>query len=121
MSKKQSTKTSKTSKTFSSRSKSSVPKKTGVNKISASERKKSKILTARFNKDADVAELKIIQELNDNKIAEEPKKRQTALDMNCLVKDQKRDKKVREHIEKINSETNSDMLKQLELMSGFSL
>ncbi len=73
------------------------------------------------NKDADVAELKIIQELNDNKIAEEPKKRQTALDMNCLVKDQKRDKKVREHIEKINSETNSDMLKQLELMSGFSL
>lgn len=125
MSKKQSTK--KTGKSFSSRGK--VDSKSGNNgksarpsgKISASQRKKTKIQVAKIN--ADVDDFSVLRELGQMDSEEQPTEveQKKALNIQKLMEDEKRDKKVREQIESEKKETNNDMLKQLELISGFSL
>ncbi|KAL3234238.1 hypothetical protein RNJ44_03000 [Nakaseomyces bracarensis] len=124
MSKKQSTK--KTGKSFSSRGKTDSKGKVNAKathqngKISASQRKKTKMQVAKIN--AGVNDFNVIQELGH--MDPEPTQREEdkkALNIEKLIEDEKRDKKVREQIESEQKETNNDMLKQLELMSGFSL
>lgn len=123
MSKKQSTK--KLGKNFSSRDKVDAKSNSKLarpkGKISTSQRKKTKMQVAKIN--ADVGDFNMLQELGQIAPGEQLKKegKENALNVQRLMEDEKRDKKVRDQIESNKKETNSDMLKQLELMSGFSL
>lgn len=92
------------------------------NVISYSDRKKNKFRVEQMNKtiDIDGAHLhQAIKSHNEKKLRKDT--RVKALHTKRLIHDQKKDKIIRKNIEKKNKETEDSMLKQIEMISGFSL
>lgn len=87
--------------------------------ISTAERKRTKLQVEKLNKSSETMIPTLLRETN----TQEPAKRkaESTLKAKELIKDQEKDSKVREQIQTEKSKTNDNMLKQIEMISGFSL
>ncbi|QID83845.1 actin depolymerizing factor, cofilin [Saccharomyces pastorianus] len=110
----------------SSMRKTSQGKNGGVGKkqqkkrpISTAERKRTKLQVERLNKSSETMIPTLLNEASKQDL--DNKKIRSTLEAEGLVKDQMRDSKVREQIETEKSKTNDNMLKQIKMISGFSL
>ncbi|EJS44562.1 YCL058W-A [Saccharomyces arboricola H-6] len=106
--------------------KKSQGKNSGVGKkvqkkrpISTAERKRTKLQVERLNKSSEAMIPTLLRETSTPQPVK--KKVESTLKAEELVKDQAKDSKVREHIQIEKSKTNDSMLKQIEMISGFSL
>ena len=88
-------------------------------RISTAVKKRTKLQVEKLNKSSEMMIPTLLRETG----AQEPAKRKTesTLKAGDLIKDQEKDSKVREHIQMEKSKTNDNMLKQIEMISGFSL
>ncbi|CCF57662.1 hypothetical protein KAFR_0D00160 [Kazachstania africana CBS 2517] len=93
--------------------------KSRKNVISQSERKKNKLIVEKFNQQT----ITNVQELNKDlkKDKRRLSKTKNALETKKLLHDQARDHEVKQNIETKLKETEDSMLKQIEMISGFSL
>ena len=87
--------------------------------ISTAERKRTKLQVERLNKSSETMIPTLLNEASKQDL--DNKKIRSTLEAEGLVKDQMRDSKVREQIETEKSKTNDNMLKQIKMISGFSL
>lgn len=111
--------------------KSNKKSKNNKNIISYSDRKKTKLKVEQMNKSLEVKGIdgaileKVIANHNNNisnNIQNNSKNTSIkALHTKRLIHDQKRDKIIQQRIEKEKKEAENDMLKQIEMISGFSL
>lgn len=87
--------------------------------ISTAERKRTKLQVEKLNKSSETMIPTLLREASTQEPAK--LKAETTLKAEELIKDQEKDSKVREQIRTEKSKTNDSMLKQIEMISGFSL
>lgn len=106
--------------TVSNRKNSKVTKK-GKRKsvISQADKKRTKIKVAQMNKEGML--LSDILKLNNEEKVERNDSNKNTLEANKLSSDNKKDRKILGKIKAEKQQTEDSILKQIELMSGFSL